>query len=278
LYVAPDVSFADEELLDAAVQQRARSALSRAVLDEAMARLPAAWQSRAEAVQIMGSPGAVLLEQAETRQVDLIAVGFRGASLFEELMLGSVSRAIVHSAHVPVLVVKTVPTSDDRVEKPAGAGDQRLRVLATYDGPAFGKQIAAVLGQIEWPAIAEGWVMTVVQPMFVSELPDWLQQKTRSPDVAQMADAWRKDHEQNVDAARHELEQFQKSLPSCFGKQAAIVAEGRPAEEILKKLSTTTFDLVVLGSRGRGNVSRLLLGSTSSQVLAAAPCSTLIVR
>jgi nucleotide-binding universal stress UspA family protein len=278
LYVTPDVSFAGEEQLDAAIQQRARSALSRAVFDEALARLPDAWKSRAEALEVAGSPGSVLLEQADTRNIELIAVGFRGTSLFEELMLGSVSRAVVHTAQVPVLVVKTVPSDDDRIEKPAGAGDKRLNVLATHDGPVIGERIAAVLGQIEWPSIAAGWVMTVVQPMFVSELPDWLQQKTRSPDVAKMADAWRKEHEQNVEAARRELEQFQKKLPACFAKHEPIVAEGRPAEQILEALNKRSFDLVVLGSRGRGNVARLLLGSTSSQVLAAAPCSTLIVR
>jgi nucleotide-binding universal stress UspA family protein len=224
-----------------------------------------------------GSPGPMLLELADEREIDLIAVGFRGTSLFEQLMLGSVSRAVVHTARVPVLVVKTQP-ADGGVEKPAGAGDKRLRVLATHDGPVIAKRIAAVLGDIEWPSIAEGWVMTVVQPMFISDLPDWLQQKARDPDVAKMAEAWRKEHEQNVEAARKELERFQMMLPACFSKHAAIVSEGRPAEQILATLEKTTFDLVVVGSRGRGSVSRLLLGSTSSQVLGAAPCSVLVVR
>jgi nucleotide-binding universal stress UspA family protein len=278
LYVAPDVSFGGEELLDAAIQVRARSALSRAVFDEAMVRLPEAWRDRAEAIEMAGSPGPMLLELADEREVELIAVGFRGTSLFEQLMLGSVSRAVVHTARVPVLVVKTQPADDGRVEKPAGAGDKRLRVLATHDGRVVAERIAAVLGEIEWPSIAEGWVMTVVQPMFISELPDWLQQKARDPDVAKIAEAWRNEHEQNVEAARKELEQFQKMLPACFGNNAPIVSQGRPAEQILAMLEKTTFDLVVVGSRGRGSVTRLLLGSTSSQVLGAAPCSVLVVR
>jgi nucleotide-binding universal stress UspA family protein len=135
-----------------------------------------------------------------------------------------------------------------------------------------------VLSGIEWPSVAEGWVMTAVSPMYASELPNWLLQKARDPDVAKMADSWRMEHEQNVEAARHELEAFQKTLPPCFAAQAPIVAEGRPADQILATLNESMFDLVVLGSRGRGSVTRLLLGSTSEQVLAAAPCSTLIVR
>jgi nucleotide-binding universal stress UspA family protein len=278
LYVAPEVAFGGDDKLDAAVQQRARNALSRAVFDEALARLPAEWQTKIEAVEHAGAPGAVILEAAERRQVDMVAVGFRGTTLFERLMLGSVSRAVVHTAPMPVLVVKTVPSHDDRIEKPAGMGDRKLRVLVTYDGAAFGARIAAHLKKIEWPAVTEGHVMTVVSPMHVSELPDWLQQKARDPDVAAMAEAWKKEHEQNVEAARQELAAFQQTLPASFRSQPPIVAEGRPADEIVAQLESSPFDLVVLGSRGQGSVSRLLLGSTSSQVLGCSPASALIVR
>jgi nucleotide-binding universal stress UspA family protein len=278
LYVAPEVAFGGEDQLDAAVQQRARNALSRAVFDEALARLRVEWHAKIEAVEHAGSPGPVLLEAAEKRRVDLIAVGFRGTTLFERLMLGSVSRAIVHTAPMPVLVVKTVPSHDDRIEKPAGTGDRKLRVLVTYDGAAFGERIAAQLRKIEWPAVTEGWAMTVVSPMHVSEMPEWLQQKTRDPDVAAMAEAWKREHEQNVDSARQELAKFQQSLPGCFHSSAPVVAEGRPADQILAMLHRTPFDLVVLGSRGQGSVSRLLLGGTSAQVLASSPASVLIVR
>lgn len=279
LYAAPEVSFGGEELLDAAVQQRARTALSRAVFDEALTRLGAEWQKRAQPLEVAGSPGAALLAAADAQQVDLIAVGFRGTSLFERFVLGSVSRAVVHSATVPVLVVKSLPVKDsDGLEKPAGGGDKRLRVLVAYDGPEFGERIAATLRNIEWPPITEGYVMNVVQPMFITELPDWLRQKTRDPDVVAMAEAWRKEHEQNVAAARKELEAYRSTLPPAFTKQDPIVVEGRPAEQLLAMLYKQPFDLVVVGSRGRGNVAQLLLGSTTAEVLADAPCSVLIVR
>jgi nucleotide-binding universal stress UspA family protein len=278
LYVAPEVLFGGDDQLDSAVQQRARNALSRAVFDEALLRLSTEWQAKIEAVEHAGAPGAVLLEAAESRKVDMLAVGFRGTTLFERLMLGSVSRAVVHTAPMPVLVVKTVPSNDDRIERPAGTDDRKLRVLVTYDGAAFGGRIAAHLKKIEWPAATVGDVMTVVPPMSISGLPDWLQQKTRDPDVSAMADAWKKEHEQAVEAARQELASFQQSLPAAFRQQRPIVVEGRPGDQILAQLESTPYDLVVLGSRGQGSVSRLLLGSTSSQVLGSSPTSALIVR
>jgi nucleotide-binding universal stress UspA family protein len=54
--------------------------------------------------------------------------------------------------------------------------------------------------------------------------------------------------------------------------------EGRPPEQIVAQLRAKGIDLVVVGSRGSGRIERLLVGSTTEQVLASAPCSVLIVR
>jgi nucleotide-binding universal stress UspA family protein len=114
--------------------------------------------------------------------------------------------------------------------------------------------------------------------MFIEELPDWLRHMTRDPDVAAMAAAWQNEHDESVQAARHELRQFQHKLPSCFAGNEPLVVEGRPVEKLLAKLHEAPFDLVIAGSRGSGSVERMLVGSTSEQLLAMAPCSVLIVR
>jgi nucleotide-binding universal stress UspA family protein len=67
-------------------------------------------------------------------------------------------------------------------------------------------------------------------------------------------------------------------LPECFARGEAIVAEGRPAELIIAKAREGDSDLIVLGSRETGRLERLLVGSTSEQVLASATCSVLVVR
>jgi nucleotide-binding universal stress UspA family protein len=283
LYAAPVLSFSDAAGLDAGVQSRAHSALSQAVFDEALSRLPTKWQRRAETVEavligINGSVGEAVLRKSDELAADLIVVGFRGMNRLKRFMLGSVSRAIVHSSRVPVLIVKTTTKADESVERPAGTGDQRLRVLVGHDCPKIGQKMAALLNQIEWPEFAEGWVMRVVEPMFITELPDWLQQRTRDPDVAAMAEAWRNEHRQNLEAAKHEVESLQATLPTCFSMHPPQVVEGHPAEQLLTRLAKEQFDLAVVGSRGRGNVARLLLGSTSSRLLSEAPCSVLIVR
>ena len=281
LYATPDASYLSDEQLDESVLERARTSLSRAVYDEAVSRLPPEWQAKLTPpapVGDEGAPSAALLDAIDEHRADMIAVGFRGTSLFERFMLGSVSRAIVESAPIPVLVVKSDAPDDHRAEQPAGADQPPFQVLAAYDGPQVGEQIARVAQQLSWPGGTLGTVMTVVPPMQLAELPDWLQKKVREPDIAAMAEVWRKEYEQSVQAARDELRQFQQSLPECFSKQEPVVAQGRPAEKLLEKLHKEPFDLVMMGGRGSGPVERLLIGSTSAQVLAKGPCSVLIVR
>jgi nucleotide-binding universal stress UspA family protein len=56
------------------------------------------------------------------------------------------------------------------------------------------------------------------------------------------------------------------------------ILEGSPAEAIIEVANTSKCDLIVMGSRGLGQLAGLLLGSTSQKVVAHAPCPVLIVR
>jgi nucleotide-binding universal stress UspA family protein len=279
VYAAPEASVVGEERLDEHVLERARTALSRAVFDEAISRLPDAWRSRlAEPEQVGGAPGAALLAAIDKHGSDLIAVGFRGTSLFERFVLGSVSRTVVHSARVPVLVVKSEAPHDAATERPAGESTSPFRVLAAYDGSEFGQRIAEFAHRISWPADAVGTVMTVIRPMFLTELPPWLQQHVRDPDIAAMADAWRAEQEQVCAETREQLRRFQQSLPACFAKSEPLMVEGRPAEKLLETLRNEPYNLAVMGGRGHSTIEELLVGSTTDEVLAKGPCSVLIVK
>lgn len=47
-----------------------------------------------------------ILKAAEFNKADLIVIGSRGLTGFKEMVLGSMSNAVVHRAKVPVLTVK----------------------------------------------------------------------------------------------------------------------------------------------------------------------------
>jgi nucleotide-binding universal stress UspA family protein len=253
--------------------------MSNTVLEAALERLPEAWRQRAERQHASDTPGNALLVAIKEHGADLVVVGFRGtSSLWEEFILGSVSRTVVQSASVPVLVVKHRRTHDDSSLDGPEQTPREMSVLAAYDGSSAAERIAGVIGQLTWPEYAAGWVMTVVRPWFLHDVPDWVKNQPRDADVAAMAAAWEQEHQQNLQAARQELEQFRDRLPSFFAKQDAIVVEGRPAEQIVMQIRAKGIDLVVVGSHGHGRIQRLLLGSTAEQVLASAPCSVLVAR
>jgi nucleotide-binding universal stress UspA family protein len=277
LFATPALS--TEEELDPAVEQRARLVLSRAVLEAALERLPAAWRERAEQKEVAGPPGAALLDTVTEYGAELVVVGFRGtSSLWERFILGSVSRAIVHTAPVPVLVVKSPLADEAPATSPGDATSKPVRTLAAYDGPQMATPVSKLLRQFTWPDHSEGYVAAVVRPMYPFDVPDWVKIERRDPDVAAMAAAWEQELQQSLQSARNELEEFRGELPPCFARQEVIIVEGRPAEQIVNLLRSKSIDLVVMGSRGRGRVQQLLVGSTTEQVLASAPCSVLVVR
>ncbi|MBW4664080.1 MAG: universal stress protein [Chroococcus sp. CMT-3BRIN-NPC107] len=72
-----------------------------------------------------------------------------------------------------------------------------------------------------------------------------------------------------------QLQAYQGSLP--FDSQLEI-ANGDPAEEIIRLANIYQADLIAIGSRGLTGVDRILQGSVSSQVVEDASCSVLVVK
>jgi nucleotide-binding universal stress UspA family protein len=56
-----------------------------------------------------------------------------------------------------------------------------------------------------------------------------------------------------------------------------LVWEGDPAEVIIEASLAEHADLIVLGSRPRTNLRKLILGSVSSEVVRRAPCEVVVV-
>lgn len=72
-----------------------------------------------------------------------------------------------------------------------------------------------------------------------------------------------------------QLQSYQANLP-CES-ELEIVA-GDPAIEIVRLAHIHQADLIVIGSRGLTGLKRIIEGSVSSQVVADAPCSVLVVK
>jgi nucleotide-binding universal stress UspA family protein len=120
------------------------------------------------------------------------------------------------------------------------------RVLLADDGSAGARAAAALLA---WPVFARSQVRVVT----VSETGA---------------------HATEATPARSAVE----GLTAAGRAHEIDVRSGDPAHEIVQAASDWKADLIVMGSRGRTGLARLLLGSVARKVVAHAPCSVLIKR
>ena len=59
---------------------------------------------------------------------------------------------------------------------------------------------------------------------------------------------------------------------------APVLEEGDPASRLLEVAARESADLIVLGTRGLGQIKEILLGSTSHKVVMMARCPCLVVK
>lgn len=77
-----------------------------------------------------------------------------------------------------------------------------------------------------------------------------------------------------VALARQRLQQV--VAPAAGGVDELVVAEGRPAVEIVRRVQSGAHDLVVVGARPSTLLRRAIAGSVAIQLLRKAPCPVLV--
>lgn len=80
------------------------------------------------------------------------------------------------------------------------------------------------------------------------------------------------------DRARRRVQQTAERLRERWQDVETNVAEGRPAEQLLKAIAANEIDLAVMGARGESETGSFRLGGVAQKVAIYAPCSVLIVK
>lgn len=267
-YSAPRIHVDSDSPTDPAVLAKGSEALAAAVFDEAKKYLPPALATRARTILGNKDPRHAIVAAADQAKADMIALGARGLSPIMSLLLGSVSRSVVNTSRLPVFVARK---RKDSVES------DELRVLIAYDGSRLGQVILDQVRALSWPPSTKGRTIAVVPGMFPGEIPKWLKDRARSPEIEEMTQVWVEQHDAELRKMREQLTQYCKTLPSPF-QEDAVVVEGHPAERILEEIKREKIDLVVMGTENRSHFGKLLMGSTSDAVLQHADCSVLLAR
>ena len=103
LYVANINQLAINAVLSDAILDSVTKA-GNVILDRALEMVPAGVTK--ESFSDTGSPAVVILDFAESNDIDLIVMGSRGLGVVKGVLLGSVSQYVVEQSKCPVLVVK----------------------------------------------------------------------------------------------------------------------------------------------------------------------------
>lgn len=210
-----------------------------------------------EGAVLRGRAASAIIDDAREFRADLVVAGSRGHGTIESLLLGSVSSEIVDHAHCPVLVARA--TSLTGV------------VLATDGSPSASAAERALSG---WPIFGQlpihvVSIADVVRPWTTGIAPTFYGQVLETY-AADLRDA-NAEHERIAAEAAARLRER--------GLNADAEARtGDVATEILAAAERHRADLVVIGSRGRTGLARLLLGSVARNVLSGSSASVLIVR
>ena len=140
-------------------------------------------------------------------------------------------------------------------------------ILVAIDGSPHAARALAEATDLALAANARLTVMTAVQ-----DPSSWLVTGAGSAgqDFVKLEQETEADYVKLVDDA---IAALPDGLPAT-----KVVAHGRPGEQILRQVADAGHDLVVMGSRGRGEVRSMLLGSVSHNVLNASPAAVLIVH
>ena len=210
-----------------------------------------------EGVVLRDRAATAIVDAARDFRADLIMVGSRGHGTIASLLLGSVSSEVVDHGPCPVVVARSA-TLNGIVFATDGspAALAAESVLARW--AIFGRLPIHVVSVAE---VAHPWTTGIAPTMYRQVLDAY---------AADLRGA-KEEHQRTATEAATRLQQA--------GRDAhAEMRVGDAAGEIIALAEQRGADLIVVGSRGRTGLTRLLLGSVARNVLAGSTASVLIVR
>lgn len=206
---------------------------------------------------LRGRAASAIIDEARAFRADLVILGSRGHGSIATLLLGSVSSEVVDHAPCPVLVARL--------------GTLSRALFATDDSPSA-QAAEAVLAQ--WPIFAgvpirvlsvaevvHPWTTGIAPTMYSQGLDAYAAERRES----------KAQHQRIATDAATRLRESGRSVDS-------EMRDGDAAGEIVSVAEKRQADLIVLGSRGRTGLTRLLLGSVARNVLSGSTASVLIVH
>jgi nucleotide-binding universal stress UspA family protein len=142
-----------------------------------------------------------------------------------------------------------------------------MHVLLAFDGSPAAEAALHAVRTFTWPAGTTIEVTGVSEPSIDYLTPTF----SPTPTLAEADERARNDLEALLDEAAATLER-----PGLIVRRTLHV--GRPATRLVAAAQDVGTGLIVVGHRGRGPITSMVLGSVSAEVVDHAPCPVLVVR
>lgn len=247
MHVVPSVAYHVAALPTLEREMRERG---EQILSAATQRRPAGSEIDCTSSLVDGTPSKVLIDASS--RADMVVVGSRGHGGFAGLVLGSVSGHVASHAACAVTIVR------------AAANPESSRIVIGVDFSEAGQA-----------ALARGFRMAEERGAPVTAIHTWRDISDSGPSIPHPLTA------DVVERTEHEERQLSEAIADWQGKhpRVPVTQEVIPghAARVLADASERAAALVV-GSRGRGAFTGMLLGSTSQSLLHRARCSVVVAR
>jgi universal stress protein E len=203
----------------------------------------------------VGNPFKVIVEEAKRSAADLVVMGSHRKRFLGDVFTGTTVERVMRVGGRPVLMVNR--NAETPYRNPLAAVD-------LSDASANALRIASDLGLLESEsaAVVHGFIPLAEGTMAYAGID---RERIAEHVAASAAEA------------RSALANFVRDLG--FGDLAnlSLIEKGTPFEAIEAAVRKLHADLVIIGTRGRGDIARALLGSVADQVLRGIKCDILAV-
>lgn len=207
----------------------------------------------------VGVPAVALADVAREEGASAIVVGSHGRSKLMRILLGSVSMALLHHATVPVFLVRVhLCETEEGVSCEVECADPFAHVLYPTDFSAPAADALAWLKGVVAETAARVTLLHVQDRVVMKHQMERLEEFNRE------------------DTGR--LERIAEELRAAGAREVAHeVRLGTPAQVITELAAELQCSLAVMGTRGRGAVEDIVVGSVALQVARQSPAPVVFV-
>lgn len=208
---------------------------------------------------LAGAIDAAIEEEARTFGADLIVMATHDARS-TRAVLGSVGRAVLRRASVPVLLVHPSGSID-----PGDSLPEVRHIIVALDGSLFSEQALAPAGDLARLFGSTIHLLYVDVPL-----------RTRIPEEMLRAIYASGAPEATGQAYLREVARMFE--PVIGEAQVEVIAADSAAPAILDAVERSGADLLAMATHGRGGIRRMVIGSTADEVLGRARGPVLLFR